>query len=416
MIILYPCIKSCLDQINVYQRNKTQDGYVSTKKTYKTDDKSAKIFEENHETRIDNENENQKSQAPENKDILNTTAGSMFQTNEKDIMAQFNKTSSLTDQMKIVRKWWNEMNNTGRIELPLKTVASFMTKKGITPDREKAKNVIYKAQLGREKRQTVTIDEFNRIFCKGIFKDALVNVVETIDADEKINNEDLPLSIKINQYQRGLMKDGLMKETSRYEDGKAILEALNALKREEDPSYQMSEMELRAFIEDPFGKKMQEREAAMRSQKHNPLMRRFDDTFIDAIQIMERPDKNELSSQNFANKYYSAGIDESVDNTFYKEKFDHLQKDFEELKKQSVNKRDQYSSLDKRPKRPTLMGVATKIIRNLERNREETPRLVPIRNINPAVRIPEVYYSSDRQSRLGEYSDLLNRFQRVVMR
>lgn len=105
---------------------------------------------------------------PENRDILNTTGNSILPIGDSNAMAQLNKTSSLTDQMKIVRKWWNEMNNnTGKIELPLKTVASFMTKKGITPDREKAKNIIYKAQLGREKRQTVTIDEFNRIFCKG---------------------------------------------------------------------------------------------------------------------------------------------------------------------------------------------------------------------------------------------------------
>lgn len=205
-----------------------------------------------------------------------------IETPNKDFMQEFNNKVSLTDQMRIVRKWWNEMNkNTGRIELPLKTVASFLTHKGITPDREKAKTVIYKAQLGRDKRQTVTIDEFNRIFCKGIFKDALVNVVETIDKDK---NENLPISVKISQYQRGLMIGGLTKDKERrYEEGKAILDTLSSLKREEDPSYQISEMELRAFIEDPFGKKMQEREAAIRSQQHNPLMRRFDDTFIDSI-------------------------------------------------------------------------------------------------------------------------------------
>lgn len=138
------------------------------------------------------------------------------------------------------------------------------------------------------------------------------------------------------------MKDGLMKETSRYEDGKAILEALSALKREEDPNYQLSEMELRAFIEDPFGKKMQEREAAMRSQKHNPLMRKFDDTFVNAISIIERPNKSELAEHKFANKFYSAGVDDAVENTFYKEKFDHYKKDIEEHKlfKTNVNNND----------------------------------------------------------------------------
>lgn len=61
------------------------------------------------------------------------------------------------------------------------------------------------------------------------------------------------------------------------------------------------------------------------------------------------------------------------------------------------------------------MGVAAKIIQSIDKNKEETPRLVPIKNKNPEVKIPDVYYSSDRQTRLGEYSDLLHRFQNVVM-
>ena len=192
--------------------------------------------------------------------------------------------------------------------------------KGITPDRERAKNVIYKAQLGREKRQIVTIDEFNRMFCKGIFKDALVNVVESIDANNQNNNEDLPLSIKISQYQRGLMMDGLMKEKSRYEDGKAILEALNILKKEEDPTYHIDEAELRAFIDDPFGKKKRDREAALKSSHYNPLSRKFDDEYLNGIHIIEPPTQYEMNKANFQARFYSAGIDEEVNKTFYNEK------------------------------------------------------------------------------------------------
>lgn len=194
-------------------------------------------------------------------DSYNTKPGNLNQSDhmkltDKEVLEHMDKTSSLTDQMKIVREWWNEMDDSqGRNELPLKIVAAFMTKKGLTPDQEKAKSVITKAQIGnRKKHQVVSIEDFNRIFCKGIFKDALVNVVESIDRDKHINDENLPLSLKISQYQRGLMIDGLMKESSRYEDGKAILEALDALKREADPNYKMDEMQLRAFMEDPYDK------------------------------------------------------------------------------------------------------------------------------------------------------------------
>lgn len=60
---------------------------------------------------------------------MNTTNNSIFQGNDKEALAMMNKNSSLTDQMKVVRKWWSEMeDNKGRLELPIKTVAAFMTK------------------------------------------------------------------------------------------------------------------------------------------------------------------------------------------------------------------------------------------------------------------------------------------------
>ena len=242
----------------------------------------------------------------ENREIMNTSNNSMFHVTDKDAVAAFSKTSSLADQMKLVRKWWSEMDeNKGRLELPMKIVSDFMTKKGITPDREKAKAIIYKAQIGREKRQLVTLDEFNRIFCKGIFKDALINVVESIDSNGKSNSEALPLSIKISQYQRELMMDGLMKDKNRYEEGKAVLEALSSLKREEDPHYQIDETELRTFVEEPFGKKMKEREVAMRHSKFNPIARKFEDNYLN----------------DFENKFYTAGIDEEVN--IFKQKRDY---------------------------------------------------------------------------------------------
>jgi hypothetical protein len=323
-----------------------------------------------------------------------------------------NKTSSLTDQMKIVKKWWNEMDdNKGRIELPINTVAFFMTKKGITPDREKAKNVIYKAQLGRDKRQIVTIDEFNRIFCKGIFKDALVNVVESIDKDKHSENDNLPLSIRISQYQRGLMIDGLMKEKPRHEDGKAILEALDALKREEDPNYKVDEQLLRAFLRDPYERQLQEREAALRFNKINPFVRKFDDGFVNAIRIIDAPTQYEITRSHFPN-WRNTGIDDEVNRTFYDEKQEYLCK-LKEEQDRIDNKRSDHYARDVR--RPAFLGVADKIVSSLRTERPFRPSK-PIKNdINPEISLPATYFSADRQTRLGEQSDLLARFQSVVM-
>ena len=354
----------------------------------------------------------------ENREIMNASNNSMFHVTDKDAVAAFSKTSSLADQMKLVRKWWSEMDeNKGRLELPMKIVSDFMTKKGITPDREKAKAIIYKAQIGREKRQLVTLDEFNRIFCKGIFKDALINVVESIDSNGKSNSEALPLSIKISQYQRELMMDGLMKDKNRYEEGKAVLEALSSLKREEDPHYQIDETELRTFVEEPFGKKMKEREVAMRHSKFNPIARKFEDNYLNAINVIEGPTQKEIKNQDLENKFYTAGIDEEVNKTFLQQKRDYLVKEFEENKKYESNKSsifDADGSMD-RPKRPTLMGVASKIINKLQSELPGIQQHSGRKNTNTSVTIPQIYFSTDRQSRLGEESDLLEKFQSVIM-
>ena len=47
----------------------------------------------------------------------------------------------------------------------------------------------------------MTFDEFNRVFCKGIFKEALINVNSNFDHASKSNGpEDISLSVKIGEF------------------------------------------------------------------------------------------------------------------------------------------------------------------------------------------------------------------------
>ncbi|CAI2383089.1 unnamed protein product [Moneuplotes crassus] len=418
-IVEIPLDPSMKGQFNVYKRESTENGHVSSKKIIKIDEKRDTLIEENIKERADDQ------RSFDAKENINDTSQSQFLPNDREIMEQFNKTSSLTDQMKIVKKWWNEMGDSSSntmhlrqndyISKPIKVVASFMTQKGITPDIEKAKNVIYKAQLGRDKRQVVTFDEFNRIFCKGIFKDALINVVESIDKDNQINNDSLPLSVKISQYKRGLMIDGLMKEKSRYEDGKAILEALNALKREEDPNYHMDEMQLRAFMEDPYDKRAREREASLRHAQFNPFVRTFEDDYINSIKIIDPPTNDETQRTNFKN-WKNTGVDEDVNETFFEEKQNYLSKLKEEEDRENRRRKEAgFADLKKIQKRPTLIGVADKIVHSLQNDKPYRPPAALKHDPNPKISVPNHYYSADRQTRLGEQSDLLSRFQKVVM-
>ena len=92
-------------------------------------------------------------------------------------------------------------------------------------------------------------------------------------------------------------------------------------------------------------------------------------------------------------------------------------KEFEENKKYESNKGsifDADGSMD-RPKRPTLMGVASKIINKLQSELPGIQQHSGRKNANTSVTIPQIYYSTDRQSRLGEESDLLEKFQSVIM-
>jgi len=48
----------------------------------------------------------------------------------------------------------------------------------------------------------MTFDDFNRIFCKGIFKEAMINVNQNFEKVERGHNNDVSLTVKIGEFQR----------------------------------------------------------------------------------------------------------------------------------------------------------------------------------------------------------------------
>ena len=84
-----------------------------------------------------------------------------------------------------------------------------MLKKRLASDREKALKILqeYSGNPSIKSKEVVNFDEYNRIFCKGIFKDALVNISSQFDKMK--SSEELSLTIKINEYQRNQMFNGL---------------------------------------------------------------------------------------------------------------------------------------------------------------------------------------------------------------
>jgi hypothetical protein len=45
----------------------------------------------------------------------------------------------------------------------------------------------------------VTVEDFNQIFCKNIFKDALIEVTNTIEKTNA-NASDMPLTLKLGRF------------------------------------------------------------------------------------------------------------------------------------------------------------------------------------------------------------------------
>ena len=88
---------------------------------------------------------------------------------------------------------------------------------------------IIQSQLGQNsRRDKMNFDEFNRIFCKGIFKDALITVNKNFGTTLKTNEaQEVTLSVKIGEYQRKQMLQGLEPGSQNFQQGRQILNSLN---------------------------------------------------------------------------------------------------------------------------------------------------------------------------------------------
>ena len=132
----------------------------------------------------------------------------------------------------MVRQYWREIDKgMDEYELPILQVADFLVRKRIATDRESAKRIIKGVKSTQEgpKKDLINYDEFKRIFCKSIFRYALILTAQKLKESSHLPDEILPLAVKVSRYQRGLLRSGLQKENPNYEEGKSILAGLSVL-------------------------------------------------------------------------------------------------------------------------------------------------------------------------------------------
>lgn len=175
-----------------------------------------------------------------------TTGNNMMMKNLREM--EFNP--SIYEQITVTKDWWKEINVNEDPILPIKPVVKFLVKKGMSLDNEQAEKDIQKI-LG--KITEMEYEEFYRLFCKGIFRVALLDMISSIEKLAK-DNESLPLSLKLGAYRRNLLLSGLDKESNGElkEKGRSILFALQKYKDEIDPKA-FKNLDFDKFVQDPLG-------------------------------------------------------------------------------------------------------------------------------------------------------------------
>ena len=175
-----------------------------------------------------------------------TTGNNFMMKNLREM--EFNP--SIYEQINVTKDWWKEINVNEDPVLPIKMVIKFLVKKGLALDDEQAEKDIQKI-LG--KVTEMEYEEFYRLFCKGIFRVALLDMITSIEKLAK-DNDTLPLSLKLGAYRRNLLLSGLDKESSGElkEKGRSILFALQKYKDEIDPKA-FKNLDFEKFVQDPLG-------------------------------------------------------------------------------------------------------------------------------------------------------------------
>ena len=198
-------------------------------------------------------------------------------------------------------------------EVPLDKVYDFVIKKHIVQDRQMATKLVSQqigmANLGT--KDMMCYEEFNRLFCKGMFKVALINTIAKLteesaspttltqpnrgDISSKVQSElgqlvgekivaqvdelqyyaedaqanfmkEMPLSLKIERYQRGKLMQGLKpKRDAVQKESLKYLQSLKFIQSYEEDTDELTETlrnrDYDTFRDDPTGHKLIERRA-----------------------------------------------------------------------------------------------------------------------------------------------------------
>eukprot|EP00347_Sterkiella_histriomuscorum_P020000 403339480 len=321
---------------------------------------------------------------------------------------QFKEEITLSDQLAIVRQWWQEIDKgKGNLTQKLDDVAKLLVIKKIAAEMETARRVVI--QSTKKSKQEIDWEDFNQIFCKGIFKEVLIslaNKIKQYSSNSKANQTFKAgdsLGGKLNQYQRKLLLEqlgtGLITDAKQLQgdNDRPVLYSLSQFKKNNgvpDPHFNVTYDD---FLKDPLGQKRKAEEERLKNQYAS-------DDFVKAIQLnnLTQNDQEAGSSQNkqqiiviLANQ----GLND-ID-SLIKEHFSYLNTKENDQTDQLMNSK--YKTTSTIQKKSKLLNEDRSIVqKDWNRAKEEI------------VKIPEDYIKKNAEERLNDQTDLLRKFQKIL--
>ena len=142
------------------------------------------------------------------------------------------------------------------MEIPAKTVLDFLEQEKIVTDREKARELIRNSVDPSVLTDgKCSFDDFTKLFCKGIFKHALMRIAKQLvnqgEGAKAEINEALSLETKMNTYNRQKLINGLDFKHDTHKEVMRTLGALDQINLRENPDYLRERKEYQEYLKDP---------------------------------------------------------------------------------------------------------------------------------------------------------------------
>ena len=153
---------------------------------------------------------------------------------------------SISEQNQHVYGWWKKLAKSHKPDihysfvndLPVGLVSNFMVEKGIVPHTTEAlrlfKQDIRECETLGSQYKRMNYEDFMNIFNKRMFVNALMCVIQKIQktggTSKSGDPDEIPLALKINQFERQFIMKNLDPEDEMHTAGQKVLNALHTMK------------------------------------------------------------------------------------------------------------------------------------------------------------------------------------------